>query len=1005
MASRNESHAVRIVLCAALVILGGLLAYTKLFPKKQERPKAWDTQVAEPAAPIPPDRFEQPDWLGGPELNLVGDLNQYGLDAFEVADAADSTIEARFHAAIEKRGVSPPKAAFVETSITGKSIRDEYAKYRRRERDAYEQLTTDPPEIKAAGIAFLDSYLSGFDTQQSGAPIEQRLERADAALEAGSQDPLIRAYATYLIWSQRRSDQQAVEQVMEESLRVLPATQYPRVVQMQIRRWLWSIAKVHGVPLPDRRFGPVVVSVVRWLEEDSRDPALRPVLWHRLSNLLAELNGEQRALLISALFQSRELDPWFAHVLAGLHFFNDTYRRVEIYNPRYGSNGFPTDLTRARAHLRYAWSLAPEMPQAAENLILLEAATDWKGKDLPRSEVHRSPQKRAEIHGWFLMASAAQHDYAPPYLCYRESICSWRGGSIGDIREFIRSCIETGRFDTQIPYLAVDFLRELEHTELRAVDQTLASVNAAELMQRFLELRADFRQRNPEIKLVGDNPHYQTRVAVLLSQLGMFADSVAEAQSISGDYDSVVLQEAGLPQQFLWNMMAAASGPVRDRVVAFDQKLRTPWTTEMPESRLDELEQELQQLGSVVESGNEWGRRYLADAAEMLAQLRRFAAGEWVTLPIQSPQAAIEFVPDLRRNLPPPATSSAHLRILTPFAPPLLVEARVTLNPEADQSSAGFGWRQQGMPWGARSSEQIGWNVYTVIENDRRVVYYAFSIGSSEKSGSTGEKISPASEYHLQWRVWNDAFEGLVNDTICQIRPRDPLNTDRGNLVIGPFARKHAGEGAPTGGWVGPFSELRVRRLKALSPPDEQAPPEQREAYWTTRIANEPDDDFAVLSLARLRLEHERFDEAIELTDRLGPPKIRLRGIATVKGLALFRLRRYAEARNALIAAEQEGGIPDGHALAALAEIYAAAPDESLRDLDRANQLVAGVRGYDTQGAGDAALGVTYALRGHFEEALVANKTAIEKATGASKADYEQRQKLYGDRQMFVLPQ
>jgi tetratricopeptide (TPR) repeat protein len=201
------------------------------------------------------------------------------------------------------------------------------------------------------------------------------------------------------------------------------------------------------------------------------------------------------------------------------------------------------------------------------------------------------------------------------------------------------------------------------------------------------------------------------------------------------------------------------------------------------------------------------------------------------------------------------------------------------------------------------------------------------------------------------------------------------------------------------------LSKVRISRLRHPSPPEESAPLDVRAAYWEARHAAEGADSRAALMLGFVRLEQERLDDVLSLAAWLLESPHPLVGARALKGRALFLLRRYKEALAALTAANDEPG-DDPLVLATLAEILAAAPDESLRDGQRARGLaeLAVSVSAETDPVAHAALAAALAELGQFDEARKENLKAIQAASGRLMPLLEQRQAVYEAGKPLRLP-
>jgi hypothetical protein len=468
--------------------------------------------------------------------------------------------------------------------------------------------------------------------------------------------------------------------------------------------------------------------------------------------------------------------------------------------------------------------------------------------------------------------------------------------------------------------------------------------------------------------------------------------------------------------------MAASPGEHRQKVLDFDRRLRMPWTVGTPLSRLDELEQSLKELKESIKTQDPWGRQYLADAERMLSQLHEFARGDWVTIDLSDPLTGFDMSVIVPHDSRPRGSidrpyQQGMARLMAPFVPPLLVEAQTApLDFAEGRTTSTISWRVDKPTGGDTEPHHASWGASLTLDpfQPKPPPRERYSLRLSDTKGGLfwdDRVTSPGAPHWLQLRLWNDAFEGRLDDVSEFMEFREPLAHPDAYLAIEGFTRPALKPDSPAEPWQGIFTQLRVRRLSIDRPPPEKSTIEQQEAYWKDRLAKDPDDDHAMWELCRVRLEQLQFDEVLKLVAVLEQRPHVHRGTAGLKGQALFAMKRYAEAKAPLVAAEQESGYIDGGSLAALAEICAAAPDESLRDLENAGQFAANAtiarnaKLPAVEATARAAEAVVAAARGNFDFALKSNKTAIERSQGTQKEDYERRQTLYEQKQAFVLPE
>lgn len=115
--------------------------------------------------------------------------------------------------------------------------------------------------------------------------------------------------------------------------------------------------------------------------------------------------------------------------------------RADTVTPE-GWRGFGKHLLLARAHLLKAHAIAPDRPEAASYLI-----------DVSRGGM---PPAGTTARDWFDRAVEAELDYLPAYESFARTVSIRWGGSEEQLDAFANECIETGRFDTRVPLMALE---------------------------------------------------------------------------------------------------------------------------------------------------------------------------------------------------------------------------------------------------------------------------------------------------------------------------------------------------------------------------------------------------------------------------------------------------------------------------------------------------------------------------------------------------------------------
>jgi len=107
-----------------------------------------------------------------------------------------------------------------------------------------------------------------------------------------------------------------------------------------------------------------------------------------------------------------------------------------------GWRGFRKHLLFAQGHLLRAHALAPDRPEAATHLIGVSRAG--------------LPPTGSTARDWFDRAVQAEFDYLPAYEQFATTLSLRWGGSEAKLDAFANECIETGRFDTRVPFMALE---------------------------------------------------------------------------------------------------------------------------------------------------------------------------------------------------------------------------------------------------------------------------------------------------------------------------------------------------------------------------------------------------------------------------------------------------------------------------------------------------------------------------------------------------------------------
>lgn len=181
------------------------------------------------------------------------------------------------------------------------------------------------------------------------------------------------------------------------------------------------------------------------LSDGSFKPGETRVAWDFLAVCGMQKSPQFLARLLEA--DGARIDPWFALMMRGQRAYDIAWEaRGGGYADTVteeGWAGFRDAMEEAHGLLTRAWELHPDIPEAATLMI-----------DCVRGD-------RSACRKWFDRAVAAQLDALPAYSSYRFTLRPRWCGSLSAMEAFAEECLNTRRFDTEVPLQYVSGLYAL----------------------------------------------------------------------------------------------------------------------------------------------------------------------------------------------------------------------------------------------------------------------------------------------------------------------------------------------------------------------------------------------------------------------------------------------------------------------------------------------------------------------------------------------------------------
>jgi tetratricopeptide (TPR) repeat protein len=561
--------------------------------------------------------------------------------------------------------------------VVGKAIMQEVVEYRLRALDAYRKGTKDPKAAQSAASLFLDRYSQAAGSQQGDFKAIRAL--GDAAIKAGSTDPVVLAYhvrAKHNLKEIAPGDAfNAYKKIQDE----MGENAYPPpFLRFLLSAWNSDLAltsAVAGAPGPLMR-QLAYAEAARFLVKETGEANPAVLLSFVQNSLRFDKDvPEQRAELFQACLSEPKIDPYIHHMLGGEYYLRLAWEaRGDGYAnavTRDGWKKFEELMPRAARHFRRAWFLRPTLPYAAQRMIMVTRAggdDSWLPED------------------WFHASVVAQFDYHDAYESFMFILMPRWGGSHQRIANFAKECIATGRWYTSVPNEAAEALRLIaiddEAGELPGKNPAAAQIAAA-----YIDGFATAKEKG-EVR-PDDFADMLSRMTAILVQAGSFPQAQKGFDIGPENNDGWWNIDRRVGYRYSMGLSHAITGPAEESVKPVHEFL-TREAVEAPS--VADVEEMQKRLGEAkAGDSNPKSAQFYEIAGEMLAQLKTYAAGEWVDLTFgpnltlwTARAAGYDQIDAKTLRLTGSQYYQMQMRPLVRFAPPYMVEAEIKVVSNGD---------------------------------------------------------------------------------------------------------------------------------------------------------------------------------------------------------------------------------------------------------------------------------------------------------------------------------
>lgn len=378
-----------------------------------------------------------------------------------------------------------------------------------------------------------------------------------------------------------------------------------------------SLALLHGEIDPSRRAGEF-----RWrplaLEAyaDAADASLfgpheQRALWERLYPVMDSDFRASQDLFVQALQARSNTDPWVLNMARAKQAIDLAWAArgtgwASSVNQSHWRE-FDKYLRIASDCSRKCYELHPEYPEGAAAMIGIVNSAGESGAGSERE--------------WFDRCVAAQFDYMTAYGAMRNALLPRWGGSHEAMLAFGKECLDTGRFDTQVPFVysrIVDDIAELDQ------DETVwQRPEVFDNVKRCFEGTIKYRAQSPYAEDKKRARSLRARLILKAHRCGRDDYARRQIETMGKSLDRKVMQDWwGEGVDLLVGEIYARSGGSKQAVEAAEDLF--------DRGRTQDALSAFQKLLTAEKERHT--RRYLGDRVQTLQWDKQFAAGQWVPL-------------------------------------------------------------------------------------------------------------------------------------------------------------------------------------------------------------------------------------------------------------------------------------------------------------------------------------------------------------------------------------
>lgn len=395
--------------------------------------------------------------------------------------------------------------------------------------------------------SFLTEMVEFFEGDRTEERIAKIRSASSELMQLGCTDPYI-VYCHGNLVHQFEGAAKA-EQFVRRSLEMLEKSKYPPIYRYYAANRLAYICK--ELQRRDEEVNALIDRKLKYFAAATADQCYKNGHQRYLMGdfylMWDALDGYQKDTLFNYLKEVRKAEPWIATVIRGdCHIARAWKARGGDWAykvPEKAWEGFRDELKMAQDELVKAYELHPEYPEAAADMIAVKMGM----------------QDTVSLRQWFDRAVAAQMDYFPAYNNFLWAIRPRWYGSHEDMYAFGLECLNTKRFDTDVPHTFLKVIWDIG-SELHDWKDAYRRPGVYEHLKEYYE--GVLREPTWE----NQSAYLKSLYAVTAWAAGKYDDAKKLFDELGDKVDTSAFKKFGTKPVFVFGEVNALTGPFKDQI-------------------------------------------------------------------------------------------------------------------------------------------------------------------------------------------------------------------------------------------------------------------------------------------------------------------------------------------------------------------------------------------------------------------------------------------------------